>query len=543
MKDFNKIFFKNNFGWKKIKYKDSSIFFKGYLYNDNFSNILRTIFNINNKKKYIKNLDGMFAFIATKSSKVIAVTDKISSIPIFFQKDKNEIIISNKSQLIQDKKKNKLLKKSLTSYFMSGYTIGNSTIYENIKSIEPGTYLESYQNKIKFTKYYKFEPWKYKKNMSLKLLEKKYSDCNLKVFNKLKTYCDNNNLGVAVSLTAGYDSRLIVSMLKKLKFKNILCFTYGIKNNYEVKAARKICKYLDIKHVYIETNNLKVKKICKTKHFKKFYKNSEQSLSVLDNVEYLVINELKNKRLIDDKIIINGLSGDFISGGHQLEKFLDPSKKGLDQTIDAIIKKHFKLWLGKNEFINYKIINESLNEYLVNLKVKIKKKNNFGLIEYFDLFNRQSKYSLSRQQVYDYFNLKWILPHFDIEYLNFWQNVEPGLKTNQKFYDLFLRKKNYEGVWAKKEWTNLRLTRSKPLSIHSILLIPLLKILFFYNKKKYHQYYVKYLDYFNQTLAGYGEFNYFKEVIIHKDIFRNFISLKVKKYISCLLKKYEITKV
>lgn len=540
MKNLNKIFFSNDFGWSKIKYKDSSIFFKGYLYNDNFSNIIRTIFNIKNKKKYIKNLDGMFAFIATKKTEVIAVTDKISSIPIFFQKDKNEIIVSNKSQLIQDRKKNKLLKKSLTSIFMSGYTIGNSTIYENINAIEAGTYLVSYQNKIKFIKYYKFEPWKYKKNISLKLLEKKYNDCNLKVFNKLKTYCDTNSLGVAVSLTAGYDSRLIVSMLKKFKFKNILCFTYGIKNNHEVKAARKICKYLNIKHVYIETNNLKVKKVCKTKHFKKLQKNSEQSLSVLDNVEYLVISELKNKRLLDNKIILNGLSGDFISGGHQLEKFLDPSRKGLDQTIDAIIKKHFKLWLGKDEFINYEIINDLLKDYFIKLKVKIKKKNNFGLIEHFDLFNRQSKYSLSRQQVYDYFNVKWILPHFDIEYLNFWQKVEPSLKTNQKLYDIFLRKKNYEGVWAEKKWANLRLKRPRPFSVHSILLIPLLKFLFFYDRKKYHLYFTKYLDYFNEITSGYGEFNYLNDIIKKKNFFRNCASLKVERYISQLVKKLKI---
>ena len=39
-------------------------------------------------------------------------------------------------------------------------------------------------------------------------------------------------------MTAGYDSRLIVS-INKLKFKDLICFTYGIKNNYEVKAAKK----------------------------------------------------------------------------------------------------------------------------------------------------------------------------------------------------------------------------------------------------------------------------------------------------------------
>ena len=421
---------------------------------------------------------------------------------------------------------------------MSGYTIGNSTIFENIYMIEAGSFFEfSKKNQFKIKRYYSFKPWNYKKTTSLKSLEKKYDKCNIEVFKKVKSYCENNKLGLAVAMTAGYDSRLIVSMLNKLKFKDLICFTYGIKNNYEVKAAKKICEFLNIKHIFVEINNTKLNKVFKSKKYKDFVKKSEQGLSIVDTTEYVAIEELIKKKILKKRIIINGLSGDFISGGHQLEKFLDPSKTGIKQISDAIIKKHFKLWTGNNQLINDKTIYLLLEKYFKNLKVKINKKNNFGLIEYFDLYNRQSKYSLSRQQVYDYFNINWLLPHFDKKYLEFWEKIEPRLKTNQKFYDSFLRKKNYQGVWSDPEWVELRLKRNMPLSMHSYLTIPFLKFLFFYDKKKYHQYYVKYLDYFNQILAGYGEFNYFNDVINQKDSFRNFISLRVKKYISTIIKK------
>jgi hypothetical protein len=103
-----------------------------------------------------------------------------------------------------------------------------------------------------------------------------------------------------------------------------------------------------------------------------------------------------------------------------------------------------------------------------------------------------------------------------------------------------LRKKNYQGIWATPEWVKLRLKRPKPSSLQSYLFIPLLKLMFFYNKDKYHKYYKKYLDYFNQILAGYGEFSFFKEVINQKNTFRNFISLKVKKHINKISKQYKI---
>ena len=80
----------------------------------------------------------------------------------------------------------------------------------------------------------------------------------------------------------------------------------------------------------------------------------------------------------------------------------------------------------------------------------------------------------------------------------------------------------------------LRLKRNMPLSMHSYLTIPFLKFLF-YDKKKYHQYYVKYLDYFNQILAGYGEFNYFNDVINQK-ILLEILSLRLKNIFPQLLK-------
>ena len=123
-------------GGKKLTFKKKSIIYKGYLYNDSFLNILKKIFLIKDKKKFIKELDGLFAFIVKDDNNIIACVDKISSIPIFYQKETAKILISNKSNLIQKFKKNDLLMSSLSSFFMSGYTIGNSTVFKTLKVLK-----------------------------------------------------------------------------------------------------------------------------------------------------------------------------------------------------------------------------------------------------------------------------------------------------------------------------------------------------------------------------------------------------------------------
>ena len=62
------------------------------------------------------------------------------------------------------------------------------------------------------------------------------------------------------------------------------------------KRLQKICNFLNIKHIFVEINNQKIKNICKTKSFKNLLKNSEQGLSILDTTEYVALNELKKKK-------------------------------------------------------------------------------------------------------------------------------------------------------------------------------------------------------------------------------------------------------
>ena len=521
--------------WKKIKLKKKTIWFKGYLHNNSFLNILKTKISENKLKNYLLNLDGLFAFIIEDTKKIIACVDRVSSIPIFYLKKKNKILISNKSYLIANSEKTLLKKDSLTAIYMSGYTIGDSTIYNDVKRVNGGNYIEIIKKKsFKIRQYYSYNPWKFKKNQNLSKLEEEFNKCNYDVFKKIIKYCNINKIGLAVSATAGYDSRLTIAMLKELKFKNFFCFTYGLKNNYEVQAAKKICEFLKVNFHFIEINNKKVKKLQEDSHYISFCKNLEQGLGVADTWEFLAIKELQNKKLLKNKAVINGLSGDFISGGHQLEKYLDPKKKNINQIIDAIIKKHYQLWIGTHKFINKNSIKKMLKYEILKLNIKINNHNKFGIIENLELNNRQSKYSLSRQQIYDYFNLKWILPHFDSLYLDFWEKIEPKLKTNQFFYDYFLTKKNYANVWSGKVWYNLRIKRKISPPLFSLIIVPFFKVFFSFNKRKYHNFYTRYLDYFTHLYGGYGEFDYFKEVIKQKNIFRNFVSLKVDKYIKCL---------
>ena len=161
----------------------------------------------------------------------------MSSIPIFYYEDKKDIVFSNSSNYLVKKfnKKLNIIKKQFQPFLYSGYTIGKDTLFDKIKFLSSGqSVLINSNKKIYETNIYNFNK---KTNFNQKKLKKKLFLLIKKIFlNLIKSL---KNRQVVISLSAGYDSRLVLSMLKKLNYENIICYSYGMKNNSESIVCKK----------------------------------------------------------------------------------------------------------------------------------------------------------------------------------------------------------------------------------------------------------------------------------------------------------------
>ena len=163
-------------------------------------------------------------------------------------------------------------------------------------------------------------------------------------------------------MSAGYDSRLIASCLKKLGAENVFCFSYGYKNNYEAFASKKIAKKLGYSWEFITFTNNKIFKLFNNNKFKKFRLIFDTFSCVSDLTEFLAIKELYEKKKLKNTIIVNGNSGDFISGGHILDyKISKNPNKSIDNLLFTFVKKHFKLWKTLSTSKNESIIKKTFN--------------------------------------------------------------------------------------------------------------------------------------------------------------------------------------
>ena len=524
--------------WKRLSSDNTNLWFKGHLYSHSLKdliNIFKTI-NQNEILNFINTIDGEFAFIFQRTDLTLIVVDRIRSTPIFFTIINNEYYIDHNPKNLVNKKnfQKKINDDAKLEISMSGFTIGNKTIYENLYTLKAGEAVIFRNNEYKYMQYHKYFNEITSNTFDEQI--KSLTNLTLKIFNKMIGQIKDRQ--IIVPLSGGNDSRLVVSVLSHLNVKNVKCYTYGTPGNHEVKVAQLISKKLGYDWIFIPLTYNSEKKFYQSEDFKKYLDYSETFCSVpyiqsLSTVNYLI----KKNWIKSDAIFINGGAGDFISGGHITQDLrnninVKDLKLRQNNVLDQILKKHFSLWgnLKKNE--NISIIKKNLCDEFSKSHISFGDPLKDHLIyEYSGFIDRQSKYVVNGQKIYEFYGFDWRLPLWDSEYLDFWSKVPVDYKFRQKLYLEMLKKNNFGEVWrssiyfCKKnivpKWViPLRFICKIPFGIFGKLGI-----------KAWKQFDINFFKYFTSIPHTWEMFSYIRVI---KDIFkkpRNSVSWQVIDYL------------
>ena len=134
----------NGYKWS-IK---DDVYFKGYFtYLDSEIQIYREESAINELKRIntieeltelLKRIDGAFAFIIKKGETLFAAVDRARSIPLYFSQEAG--VVSDHGDSVKAKLGDmaNIDEEQYTYLFASGYTLGNETVYSEIKQLDLG---------------------------------------------------------------------------------------------------------------------------------------------------------------------------------------------------------------------------------------------------------------------------------------------------------------------------------------------------------------------------------------------------------------------
>ena len=119
-------------------------------------------------------------------------------------------------------------------------------------------------------------------------------------------------------------------------------------------------------------------------------------------------------------------------------------------------------------------ISDNINEIINKIKGSYKRLENehnvniniCDFIYYYEFINRQSKYVIQGQKVYEYYGYEWRIPLWDLKMIEFWNSVPNNYKNGQFLYKKTIEKYNYSNIWDKEYEIN-KYRISSPLIRHT----------------------------------------------------------------------------
>lgn len=423
--------YNKGFTWSNQK----NIFFKGqFIFEEKIYTKSEAIDFFKHKtidelKTIIPKMNGMFSILISWENTAFIATDITRTFPIFYQQKNSIFTITDDPFLFLEHSdfKNQL------EFQYSGFTTKNKTLLENVYQTESAQYITLYSDKIETKKYYSYllqnEP-KFDNELLKKELLETLENVHLDLVKEL------NGRPIILSLSGGYDSRIIAYYLKKLNYNNFKAITYGLSlDDKEVQLAKKTVEKLNIPWVFIKYDEQICHNYFNSKQFIEYVKFNSKLSTFPFLQDYFAVDFLHKKNLINkDSVFLNGYSLDGLAGSLLKGRFnnytdLQKIKSVLLQDIYTLTKKNEK---------GTKKIKYILKQQLSNKQAY----QSYSAYENWMFKEKVCKMIVNAANVYDFFGYEYRLPLWDMRLTDIfkkWSIQQKNYKSlfNETIQELF----------------------------------------------------------------------------------------------------------
>jgi len=403
------------------------------------------------------DLNGFFALVAQGPSWTFAAVDWVRSIPVSWAETSTRSIVDDQAGRLAARLGLGAADadpESGLALGMAGYTIDTATLFPDINQLGPGEFVLFRDGAPGVRqRYYTYQPWRADKPVyDPSRSERDLAELTLVLIDEIMRGLDGRML--VVPLSAGRDSRLIVSAARHLGYDNVRTFAYGKPGNHEAITSKAIAERLGYDWRFVPVSPAFMRRHYASAdwyHYNRFA-DSLQSVPFVQDLPQVQV--LKADGYIpDDAVLCNGNSGDYISGLHLVPSMRTPpvhrdQQERLDAIVTAVYDKHFALWQALRTPEAQGSIARQLKASLARAgAVPSDPQNDYGLYEYAEFQDRQCKYVITGQRIYEYLGHEWRLPLWDKAYLDFFESIPLDGKVGQKLYADMLLNADWGSVW------------------------------------------------------------------------------------------------
>jgi hypothetical protein len=238
---------------------------------------------------------------------------------------------------------------------------------------------------------------------------------------------------LAVPLSGGLDSRLILSLLKLAGASDVVAFTYGTAGSREAKISQQVAQSLDVPWYFVELSEAKVRQAWQAEGGA-FIRNAWAGASLPHYQDWYALRELTSTGVLPAGTVI--LPGHTIVGNLHGQELLDPSQTPMSRKdwVELLAHQHLNLQ-GQQDLVAAlapirKPLLEAVDELLTVDTLDARQ----SLIEWFNVRERQAKYINHSMRAYEHFGLDWALPMLDLEVIEVWERGDLAFTDEERIW-------------------------------------------------------------------------------------------------------------
>ena len=383
-------------------------------------------------------LNGFYAWALHTPDRVIAAVDHIRSRPLFYAIKNARFYLSDDAEWIRQRVGEHTMDAVAREEFeLTGYVTGPDTLFQNIKQIQAGELVvATYEDgglHVETARYYKFQHTEPAVVDEI-ALSGALDSVAVASIQRLVEYAAGRQ--IVVPLSGGYDSRLIVTLLKRLGYENILTFTYGLPGNRESAYSERVAHALGLRWHFVEYSGKLWRRVWESEPRWVYQRWASGWNTNAHMQDWLAVGVMKEQGglLEPDCIFVPGHSGDFVAGSHIPERAKTDVSATVDDFTSSVFEAHYSL-------APFDIVSHHDSEFwvrrILDRVTSPTVTNGQGLADAFEEWDwqeRQAKFISNSMRAYEFHGFDWWMPLWDVEFLRFWQGVPLELRKGRLWY-------------------------------------------------------------------------------------------------------------